>query len=477
MKSPLISRPNRDGQHHEHGVTMVLVAVAMIAIIAMAAWSIDLVTLYLAKEEAQRAADAAALTAARVISVSGITGAASPSSDPTDWQSVCGTTGTATLAAQAAGGQNGVGSISPTVITVTYSTVGGTGTGTSDCSGQTAAFAINPLVTVLIQRTALPTFFSRIWGNTGNSVSATATAEVFNPSASENSGTSGAVTPVQPRCVKPWMVPNIDPASPPNSFVNTADGAITSPGISFNQSQSDPVIGETFYLIADCQPGTPCVLATPPQANASGTNFVGGTPPTGIHNLEYLPGEAPASSVAVPACAVSTGYQGAVAGCDQSTQYQCGVSIANASPPNAIDLSENPGGSNGDTADGLACSLTSQSSPPLANQDVLDTSAYPFKITAGAANPYKIASATQITASNSIVSLPIYDSGGTLTFNNNKAYVAIVGFLQVFINSVDSFGNVNVTVLNVAGCGNGTTGTNLPVNGSSPVPVRLITPP
>jgi len=44
MKSPLISRPNRDGHHDERGVTMVLVAVAMIAIIAMAAWSIDLVT-------------------------------------------------------------------------------------------------------------------------------------------------------------------------------------------------------------------------------------------------------------------------------------------------------------------------------------------------------------------------------------------------------------------------------------------------
>ena len=397
MKSPLISRPNRDGHHDERGVTMVLVAVAMIAIIAMAAWSIDLVTLYLAKEEAQRAADAAALTAARVISVSGITTTASMT-DTTDWQSVCGTSGTATLAAWAAGGQNGVGSISPTVITVTYNVgnSGTAGTGTSDCSAQPATFAINPLVTVLVQRTALPTFFSRIWGNKGNSVSATATAEVFNPSASENSGTSAAVTPVQPRCVKPWMVPNKDPGNGGNPFVSVTDGAITNPGISFSQSTSGPVIGETFYLLADCAAGTPCAPVTnPPAYNVTTGTFNGVSPPPGPANLEYLPGEAPPSSVAVPACASGSLYQQAVAGCDQSTAYQCGVSSANASPPNAIDLSENPGGGTGDTATGLACSLTPPGSLPLAGQDVLDTSAYPFKITAGAGNPLKIPSGMQ----------------------------------------------------------------------------------
>jgi hypothetical protein len=55
--------------------------------------------------------------------------------------------------------------------------------------------------------------------------------------------------------------------------------------------------------------------------------------------------------------------------------------------------------------------------------------------------------------------------------------VTIVGFLQVFINSVDQYGNVDVTVLNVAGCGNGTELTSTAVTGSSPVPIRLITPP
>jgi hypothetical protein len=50
-----------------------------------------------------------------------------------------------------------------------------------------------------------------------------------------------------------------------------------------------------------------------------------------------------------------------------------------------------------------------------------------------------------------------------------------VGFLQVFVNQVvDNNGTLNVTVLNVAGCGdNASTTTSAP--GSSPVPIRLIT--
>jgi hypothetical protein len=53
-----------------------------------------------------------------------------------------------------------------------------------------------------------------------------------------------------------------------------------------------------------------------------------------------------------------------------------------------------------------------------------------------------------------------------------------VGFLQVFINSLDTTnGNINVTVLNVAGCSNTATASTPTVTGSSPVPIRLITPP
>jgi hypothetical protein len=80
-----------------------------------------------------------------------------------------------------------------------------------------------------------------------------------------------------------------------------------------------------------------------------------------------------------------------------------------------------------------------------------------------------------VTSSNSIVSLPIYDSSNPLIVRGNTAPVTIVGFLQVFINQVRNDGSLSVTILNVAGCGGDTS--NTAITGSSPVPIRLITPP
>jgi len=151
--------------------------------------------------------------------------------------------------------------------------------------------------------------------------------------------------------------------------------------------------------------------------------------------------------------------------------------------PNLVDLSENPGGLAGDSAIGLACSLTGNASPPpLTGQDSLRNNPYPFVVLTGSANPLKVATDTPVTSSNSIVSLPIYDPAPLpistpLTISTNTAPVTIVGFLQVFVNSVDQTnGSIKVTVLNVAGCGSNAT-TNPAVSGSSPVPVRLVTPP
>ena len=471
MKPPAFRRlhPPSSPRNRERGITMLLVAVALVTIIGMAALSIDLVTLYLAKEEAQRSADSAALAAARVISISGITGAADPATDTSFWQKICGgSTSAATQAAQAVAGQNAVGGSAGTV-TVTYS-AGGFGPAADCSSGLPQAFAVNPLVTVKVQR-SMPSFFSRIWGNTGSSISATAVAEAFNPSASDlnnNGGTTGVV-PVEPRCVKPWIVPNLDPGSSA-SFVSTGNGAITTPGIS--SSTSTGVIGEIFTLFADCGAATPCQTPDPlPRINVpttGGNKYNGNSAPAG-NNLQYLPGEVPATSVAVPSCGNGTPYQAAVAGCDQNTVYECGILKGNV-----VDLSENPGSGLGDTATALACSLGSQTSVPIAGLDALDPSSYPYRITAGTANPYKIVANTSITSSNSIVTLPIYDQTA-VTIGAGNTQVTIVGFLQVFINSVDANGTVNVTVLNVAGCGSSTP--NLPVTGSSPVPVRLVTPP
>jgi len=493
---------------------MVLVALAMVAIIAMAALSIDVITLYLAREEAQRSADAAALTAARVISISGITG--DPNNSSLLWATICGTSGTATQAAQAVASQNAVGSAVATTINVTYSAGSGSSSGSStDCSalaGPSAPFGVNPTITVQIQQTGLPTFFSRIWGRSGNTVSATATAEAFNPSNWASVGTTGTLIPVQPRCVKPWIVPNRDPLNPGpsgsgpggtvfcdqtaqtdqtgqtgppcHSLVSTSDGSITKKGISLNGGNpSSGIIGEQFWLQPDCvHTGQSCTTRIlPPQGNYYQTSKVTWLerPPS----LQYLPGEAPVTApVAVPSCASSGAYEEAIGGCDQSTVYQCGVQRS----LNRVDLDENPGAGTNDTLNGVQCLINQGNTGGRqpTGQDFLNSngspSSYPFQIFAGSSSPLSVANSTPITSSPSIVSLPIYDDAGPIHTNPSTTPVTIVGFLQVFINQVDQWGNVNVTVLNVAGCSNGQGAdpvSSTPVTGSSPVPIRLITPP
>ena len=438
---------------------MVLVAASMVAILAMAALSIDAVTLYLANTEAQRSADAAALSAARILSISGMTG--DPSNSTGDWQQACTlATGVATAVAQ----QNTMSGTAGSV-TVTFPN----NSDTANCTGTTAAFGVNPLVTVKVQRTDLPTFFARIWGRRTASVSATATAEAFNSSNSGNVGNNGdpdTITPVQPRCVKPWVVPNKDPGNAGGAFVDPSDGSLNAAGIRLNGAGTGTV-GEIFSLFADCATGSDCNPPDSPlKANVSGGSYNSNPAPTG-NNLEYVPGQVPSTSAAVPSCATDSGYQKAVGGCDQ-TVYQC--SVANGE---TVNLDENPGGGSGDTATAAQCLIHQ-----AAVQDTLDTTAYPFQIKAGAGNPLGL-SGKAITSSNSIVSLPIYDTASAPTFSGGGSVtVKIVGFLQVFINSVDTTnGSVNVTVLNVTGCGNGSHSTGTAVTGSSPVPVRLITPP
>jgi hypothetical protein len=472
---------------------MALVALAIVGIIAMAALSIDIGTLYQASAEAQRAADAGALAAARLISMSGLTG------DPTNiatWAKTCGAGGPAGLAAVAAAQQNAVGgrSVPTPSISVTY-TAGSAAvnTGLPDCSGAGSEFPINPVVTVIVQQTKLPTFFAHVFGifnKNWNAVtaSATATAEAFN---SSNADTYA----VQPRCVKPWMVPNEDPLNPAgctgacNPFVITSNnGSIQNPGILTNGSG---VIGESFWLVPDCSAGgAACTLlgapGTQPQANP-------GPPPS---SLQYVPGQVPPLGIAtaIPssktgACSAISGsaYAEAIAGCDQSTQYECGETGFNK-----VDLTENPISTN-DTTNGAQCLIHQGVNSPsdaltpasVSGQDTLDPFAtievppptYPFQIEAGTDNPLTGAglnSGSVITSSTSIATVPIYNPTGTVIAGTGTTSVTIVGFLQVFINFVDSTGKVYVTVMNVTGCGNAP---STVLHGTSPVPVRLITAP
>ena len=448
----------------EAGVTIVFVALAMVAIISIAALSIDVITLYLAREEAQRTADQAALAAARVLSLTGVTG------DPANtqgglsggpWQTAC---ALAKQVAQAVVKQNTISRAvanSPTV-TFLYN-----GTATTDCTAG-GAFAINPQVKVDVVQQGLPTFFSRIWNRSQSQVSATATAEAFNPSNSLNAAPNGLVT-VTPRCVKPWVVPNRDPNNAGAPFVSLSDGSIQNPGIQLAPGTGTAaVIGEKFALLADCLTGNPnCkhgtgdeLIDNPPNAGPAGQ---------GAGTLDYVPALIGGTSNGVPSCATGSAYQEAIAGCDQSTVYPCGIVGGGAH----VDLSFNPGKTSGDSATATECRIRQS-----VGQDSLDTTQFPFQIHAGLGNP--VITSGVITSSNSIVTMPIYDhvSAGLFPIDQSTVAVTIVGFLQVFINGIDTTtGNINVTVLNVAGCSNTATDSTPTVAGSSPVPVRLITAP
>ncbi len=471
MLRPLIRRSLRSPKlrSRESGFTMALVALALTTIVIMAALSIDIGTFYQAKAEAQRAADAAALTAARMISISGITG--DPTNSSTSWQPICGgASSAATLAAINEAEQNQIsGAAVPSAnVSVNYG-VGSAGASSATCVGLGTGFGVNPVVTVTVTSATLPIFFARVFSLlpgaktfANTTTSATATAEVFN---SSNSGSVAAqMVPVQPRCVKPLIIPNIDPTSSTSApFVDPTTGAIKNTGVYPNG-----VIGEPFTLRADCVHGQPnCengnMLANPP-ASAGGT-------------IQYLPGLVQGTPVAVPSCANANPFQQAIGGCDESTVYACGTQNGAT-----VDLTENPvnpHSETGDTGTALQC-LTHASAEGAGNgQDQLVTTSFPFQIQAGSNNPLPapVSNNSVVTTSSSIVTLPIYDSSvGKLS--GNQPQVTIVGFLQVFVQYLDGNGHPYVTVMNVAGCGNGT----LPASsssalGTSPVPIRLITPP
>ena len=146
----------------ERGQTIVLVAVSLVTLLAMAALAVDVVTLYVARSEMQRAADAAALAAAKAFVDSGVT------SDPTNATRQTLAQTMATTVINSILPQNKVSGATPLLV------------------AGSPAFDFtklgNPQVTVTLQRTDLPTFFSRIWSSNLATVTASAVAEAYNPS-------------------------------------------------------------------------------------------------------------------------------------------------------------------------------------------------------------------------------------------------------------------------------------------------------
>jgi hypothetical protein len=453
------SRHNRD-----EGVVITLVAVCMLGFVgAMAAFSIDVVTLYTARSEAQLAADGAALAGARVLANSGMT-SASDATVGANAAPMAIAVATQVAANNTVGGRNLNPGASPCVA------------GQEICvSINTAAlnFVANPQVTVQVQRTDLPTFFARIWGRRAFTVKASATAEAYNPSSLQGTA-AGPGLPIAPACVKPWLLPNIDPSSPTNPIFVAATGAIAPTATGLLGWQTPAGSGGNPKLRTDCGVGT-CAVGDSPTV---WRYYAGTTDPT----VGDFPAP-PASSVSCTGCTGFSSFQLSIAGCEQ-TPIKCNqivhidttITNQDIETRGAVNGLIHSAGNGGDSVD------TTASTPP--------TGTAPFQFLAGSENPVvlsgSLAAGSDVMVSDSLVTVPVIDA---TTTNWPPAIgfpaVQIIGFMQLFLSPTGipapANGRLHTQVINLVGCGTPATGgaSGQPIlgNGASPVAVRLISPP
>jgi hypothetical protein len=435
----------------------VLVAVVMLFVVgAMAALSIDVVTIYTARSEAQLAADAGALAGARVFANSGVTSDASR-------RSTRNARNLATMIATQVASQNVVGgrTLNPsTEVTVSFP------------NERDPAFDTNPHVTVQTQRTDLPTFFARIWGRTANTVTASATAEAYNPSGADAVNSGSATIPVAPLCVKPWLLPNIDPTQ----SSSTGPAIFDSSGDILNAN----LVGKGWPNAPVANPNTNGLYSL-----CNGDCSLGNGGITPVAPGAYYPGAVADFSPiqASPACASGfNSYQLAVAGCVQ-TPISCGTSSSiNNSSVNIdpIPYVPNNGTRDADTVAAAECLIHYVTSP--GDSDSIDTATTrpPFQFLGGNQNPVAGAVGKEVMVSDSLVTIPVINNPPPNTPTSST--VQVIGFLQVFLNPQSlamplPANQISATIINMAGCGTSATGQPIFGNGASPVAVRLISPP
>ena len=454
-------------QNREEGVIITLVAMCMVGFIAaMAAFSIDAVSLYTARSEAQLAADAAALAGARVLANSGMTSYSSATLGA-NAKPLAIAVATQVAANNPVGGRNLVPS------------------GVSPCTGQeicvtidtaSSKFVANPQVVVTVQRTDLPVFFSRIWGRTAFTVKASATAEAYNPSSLQGTA-AGPGLPVAPMCVKPWLLPNIDPSNPPNPIFDPASGAVAATTTGLLGWVTPAGAGAT-RLRTKCSPAS-----VPGTADCLP---VGSNLPVA---WQYYPGTTDAATGSFPApsassctgCSGFTPYQLSIAGCVQtpiSCNAQVNVDTSNYTTRDtetgaAVNALAHSTGGGGDSVD-----TTGGTTPPNGTT--------PFQFLAGADNPLVLAGAlsdeASVMVSDSLVTVPVIDNTTPAVWANYPQ-VQIIGFVQLFLSPTGAQtnfnGHVHTQVINLVGCGDGTGGVPaappaILANGASLVAVRLI---
>src|SRR5208282_3397754 len=297
------------------------------------------------------------------------------------------------------------------------------------------------------------TFFARILGTRFITVAASATAEAYNPPGAN--ALTGTTIPVTPLCVKPWLLPNMDPsntASPTSPIFSPATGAI----------QTTSLLGWTAAPPSATRLKLACgSVGTPRPADCTG--------PAPQPWLYYpgSPASFPPPTQALPACApaLTTPYQESIAGCIQ-TPVACNSNVL-------IDTPAYPGNRNSETREAVNC-MTHAAANGGDQVDIANAPSPPFQFQAGDDNPIPGLAGSDVMVSDSLVTVPVFDSSGGAT-----PTVTIVGFVQLFLSpqgtAVPFSGHMRTTVINLAGCGSGSVGQQ-PIlgNGASPVAVRLI---
>jgi putative Flp pilus-assembly TadE/G-like protein len=417
-----------------------------VVMLGLAALGIDVVTLYVARTETQRAADAAALAGARAFVASGFTsGQLGAVSSSAAQDQVCvngGSTGTgaANQEAQAVAAQNQIAGQAASVQSIL-------------CNFSQPE---NPRITVSVRRTDLPTFFSRIWGNRGNSVSTTATAEAFNP--------SGSTVPIQVISVKPWLIPNCNPNQPglacptlPYFVDPSSNYSLKTPAVYIGQhvrfspriTNAAPYPGPGQYYLMDMSsvPGQATVCPSPNTAPATSCSLVG-----------------------------NGGYLDNIA-CGNRNELTCGSTVQlHNGPPSLLS----------DTIAGTQClihtlnaSVVASCADPSPDCFVVPGSpGSPVIINGGQSNPNTaLQNVSNISRSDSIITVPIVD--GTSDLCNPSCSSGpnpqVIGFLQLGIEYVTTpDAEIGAVILNAVGCDPAATGTAVSGSGVTPIPVRLI---
>jgi hypothetical protein len=450
-------------KRNERGVTILIVGMTLLVLIAMAALAIDVASLYVTRSEAQRAADAAALAGARMFVTSGYTSAPGAWATPS---ALC-ASGSATTAAvnqqAAVAARANLIAGQPAVIRNI----------TCNFDSGDAFHKTNPQVTVTIEKTGPPAYFSRIWGVNGGAITATATAEAYNQSGHTS-------LPVLLTGVRPWLIPNCDPtitstACPQGSagyFVDTTNGAV----------QDNHFIG--------LQIGLQRSLSDKTGGDLESDGHGGSTPGLSFYGLNYPDTPVCRASGCDDSVGHGDGYIDNIA-CASTLQFYCGQQIGPGTNPE-IQVEDETSLDSTPTVKGTQCLIHADNHGTPSGQDELTVGGSPptVRILGGSNNPNTaLHGIRNLSRSDSIVTALLYDghsmcnssSGNGPCSSPDPVKATVLGFIQLGVKETSGGDHqFHAVIMNVVGCRDAIVNAppgNAISGGASPIPVRLVQAP